>query len=102
MSDVASKCPAINGASRRHTAAGVLSNRHWWPNQLNIQILHQNSPQSDPLGEEFSFKVSAHALKSVEHRGGLDAYLIKARDTDLSLKARRVKRRIEKKRDSAA
>jgi catalase-peroxidase len=50
-----SKCPVMNGAARRHTAAGALSNRNWWPNQLNLQILHQHSPLSNPMGESFNY-----------------------------------------------
>ncbi len=38
-----------------NTAAGTTSNRDWWPNQLNLQILHQNSPLCDPMGEDFSY-----------------------------------------------
>jgi catalase-peroxidase len=34
---------------------GTTSNQHWWPNQLNLKILHQNSPLSDPMGEEFNY-----------------------------------------------
>lgn len=49
-----SKCPVMN-PSHRHTAAGSFSNRDWWPNQLNLQMLHQNSPLSDPLGEAFNY-----------------------------------------------
>ena len=45
--------------------------------------------------------ISAHALRSVEHRGGLDAYLMKAGDEELSLKARRLKRDIAKKQGAA-
>lgn len=61
-----SKCP-VNGA-HRHTAAGALSNRDWWPNQLNLQILHQNSSLSNPMGKEFNYaeefkKVDLNALK---------------------------------------
>src|ERR1051325_6152374 len=48
------QCPVMNG-SHRHTAAGALSNRDWWPNQLNLSILHQNSPQSSPMGEGFNY-----------------------------------------------
>ncbi len=50
-----SKCPVMGGAASRHTAAGSKSNRDWWPNQLNLQILHQNSPMSDPMGEDFNY-----------------------------------------------
>jgi catalase-peroxidase len=45
----------MGGAASRHTAAGSKSNRDWWPNQLNLQILHQNSPMSDPMGEDFNY-----------------------------------------------
>ena len=49
-----SKCPVLGGP-HRHTAVGATANQHWWPNQLNLKILHQNSPQSDPMGEEFNY-----------------------------------------------
>src|SRR5436190_11612294 len=48
------KCPVMNGA-HRHPAAGTRTNREWWPNQLNLQILHQNAPLSNPMGEEFNY-----------------------------------------------
>src|SRR6476660_694783 len=48
------KSPVRNGA-QRPTAAHGPSNRDWWPNELNVQILHQNSPQSNPMGEEFNY-----------------------------------------------
>jgi catalase-peroxidase len=55
----ASKCPVIGGtmkpASERPTAAGGFSNRNWWPDQLNLAILHQNSPRSNPLGPDFNY-----------------------------------------------
>ena len=44
----AGKCPM-------HTSAGGTSNRDWWPNQLNLGILHQNSPPSDPMGDAFDY-----------------------------------------------
>ena len=49
-----SKCPVSNGA-RRHTMAGAPTNADWWPNQLNLKILHQHSPLSDPMGKEFNY-----------------------------------------------
>ena len=49
-----SKCPALGGP-HRHTAAGTTSNQHWWPNQLNLKVLHQNSSLSDPMGREFNY-----------------------------------------------
>jgi len=57
--DSNTKCPVIGGtqrvASERHTAAGSLSNGDWWPNQLNLQILHQHSLKSNPMGERFDY-----------------------------------------------
>jgi len=59
--------------------------------------LNQVTLASDSLGEKFRMRVTSHALRTVEHRGGLDAFLLKQADADLSLKAQRVKRRIKKK-----
>jgi large subunit ribosomal protein L28 len=59
--------------------------------------LNQVTLASESLGEKFRMRVTSHALRSVEHRGGLDAFLLKQADADLSLKAQRVKRRIKKK-----
>ena len=52
---------------------------------------------SDALGQRYRLRISAHALRSVEHRGGLDAFLMKARETELSQRARLLKRQIAKK-----
>ena len=49
-----SKCP-VTGKSRRAIAGGGTSNRDWWPNQVNLAILHQHSPLSNPMGEGFSY-----------------------------------------------
>ena len=64
--------------------------RRWLPN-LNQVTLH-----SDALGRSFRFRISSHALRSVAHRGGLDAFLKKARDEELSPRALKVKRDLEK------
>ena len=65
--------------------------RRFLPNLSRVSLL------SDTLGSSFRFRVSARALRSVEHRGGLDPYLLKAKESELSLSARRVKRQIKKK-----
>ena len=49
-------------ATARQTAAGNVSNRAWWPNQLNLQILHQNSPKGNPMGEEFDYAAEFQKL----------------------------------------
>lgn len=66
------------------------SRRRFLPNLCNVSLL------SDTLGESVSLRISAHALRSVEHRGGLDAYLIKAKDATLSSRALRIKKRLQK------
>jgi catalase-peroxidase len=48
------KCPFTGGA-RKHAMTGTHSNANWWPNQLNLKILHQRSPLSDPMGEAFNY-----------------------------------------------
>jgi len=69
MNDI-SKCPVMGAQapSSRHTVAGAMSNRDWWPNQLNLQILHQNSAEGNPLGADFDYaeefkKLDLEALK---------------------------------------
>ncbi len=49
-----SKCP-VTGATSRRPMGGGPSNRDWWPNQLNLRLLHQNSPLSDPMGMDFNY-----------------------------------------------
>jgi len=53
-SDDISKCPYMNGA-KTQTAGSGTSNRDWWPNQLKLNILRQNSSKSDPMGKEFDY-----------------------------------------------
>lgn len=57
-----SKCPMM-GASQRHTAAGAWSNADWWPNQLNLKMLHQHSSLSNPMEEGFDY---AEEFKSLD------------------------------------
>jgi len=64
--------------------------------------LNQVSLISDALGQSVRLRITAYALRSVERHGGLDNYLIKARDDDLSTRARRLKRQIAKRRAVAA
>ena len=65
--------------------------RRFLPNLCNVTLA------SDALKKRVRLTISAQALRSVEHRGGLDAYLLKARDNVLSAKALRLKRAIAKK-----
>jgi large subunit ribosomal protein L28 len=70
--------------------------RRFLPNLLNVTL------QSEALNQRVRIRISANALRSVEHRGGLDAFLMKADDRDLSSKARLLKKQIRKKLTEAA
>jgi len=54
-----SKCPVMGGSHAR----GTMANQHWWPNQLNLKMLHQNPPQANPMGEAFNY---AEAFKNLD------------------------------------
>lgn len=58
------KCPVMHG-SKQTLATGDIANRNWWPNQLSLKVLNQNSPQISPLGEEFDY---AEAFKSLDYK----------------------------------
>ena len=62
-----SKCP-FSGHAGAVTPAGGTTNRNWWPNQLDLSILHQHHPASNPLGDRFNYadefsKLDVEALK---------------------------------------
>lgn len=71
--------------------------RRFMPNLVEVKLA------SDRLGKSFALKISANALRSVDHCGGLDAFLAKARDASLSTTAKRIKRDLAKaaKKDTA-
>ena len=58
-----SKCPVLGGA-HKHGATGSTANQHWWPNQLNLKILHQNDPAGSPMDADFDY---AEAFQSLDH-----------------------------------
>jgi large subunit ribosomal protein L28 len=70
--------------------------RRFLPNLCNVTL------QSDALKKRVRLTVSANALRTVEHRGGLDAYLLKASNDELSLKARRLKREVARAQEAEA
>lgn len=85
--ELSGKLP-MSGQLRSH--AENKSKRTFRPNLCTVSLI------SDALKRTVRLKVSAHALKSVEHRGGLDAYLLKARDEELSDRCLRLKRDVQK------
>jgi large subunit ribosomal protein L28 len=84
----------MSGNLRSH--AENKTRRVFRPNLCGVTLM------SETLKRKVRLRVSAHALKSIEHRGGLDAYLIKAKDGELSDRCRRLKREIEKAAAPAA
>jgi large subunit ribosomal protein L28 len=69
--------------------------RTFLPNLQNVTLI------SDALGKSVRLRVSTHGLRSVEHVGGLDNWLLKTSDSNLSLRARRLKREIARKQAAA-
>ena len=81
-----------NNVSHAHNR----TRRRFLPNLCNVSLI------SEALGRTIRFKVSAHALRTVEHRGGLDAFMMKAKNSELSQRARRLKRQIQKAQAQAS
>ena len=65
--------------------------RRFLPNLVQVTLM------SEAIGQSYRLRISANALRSVEHRGGLDAFLLKASSNDLSQRARVLKKQIAKK-----
>ena len=71
--DGAGKCPVIHGSATKNSGIST-TNRDWWPNQLNINILHQNDKRSNPMDLDFNYK---------EEFKKLDYFALKKDLTDL-------------------
>jgi large subunit ribosomal protein L28 len=80
-----------------HTVShsNIKTKRRYLPNLVNVTV------HSDALGQSYSARVTAAALRSVDKRGGLDAYLAKAKDEQLSAKMLKIKKEIAKKAKAA-
>ena len=50
------------GGAHGHAAAGSIANQHWWPNQLNLKVLHQNTADSDPMDDDFDYAAAFEIL----------------------------------------
>lgn len=71
------KCPFAHGAK---TTLGTQSNRDWWPNQLNLGILHQHAPASNPLGVEFNYAEAFQQLDYAALKADLKALMTNSQD----------------------
>ena len=81
-----------------HTVShsNIKTKRRYLPNLVNVTV------HSDAMGQSYSARVSAAALRTVDKRGGLDAFLAKAKDEQLSTKMLKIKREIAKKAQAQA
>ncbi|MEM7546756.1 MAG: catalase/peroxidase HPI [Pseudomonadota bacterium] len=69
------KCPVMG-----HMASGSTANQHWWPEQLNLKMLHQNTPESDPMGKDFSYAEAFRSLDLDEVKKDLHALMTDSQD----------------------
>ena len=94
-----SRCCELTGKAVQYgnnvSHANNKHRRRFLPNLVNVTLM------SDALNQRVRLRISASALRSVEHRGGLDAFLAKADERELSMKARLLKRQIAKKQTEA-
>jgi large subunit ribosomal protein L28 len=86
--ELTAKAPQVG---HKVSHSNIKTKRRFLPNLCNVTFI------SDALGRNVRLRVSTNAIKSVDHRGGLDAYLLKARDSELSPRALELKRQIAKK-----
>ncbi len=74
-----SKCP-VTGKTSKAIASGVMSNRDWWPNQLNLKILHQHSNKSNPMDKDFNYHEEFKKLDFVALKNDLYALMTDSQD----------------------
>ena len=75
----AGRCPVIHGALPQTTLGGR-GNKDWWPNQLNLSILHQHAPKSDPMGEGFDYRAEFQKLDYAGLKQDLAALMTDSQD----------------------
>lgn len=72
------KCPVTGGANKEATGRRLQHN--WWPNQLNLKVLHQNSPLSDPMDQDFNYAEEFKSLDLAAVKKDLDALMTDSQD----------------------
>ena len=91
--DLTGKGPLVG---HKVSHSNIKTKRRFLPNLRNVTLI------SDALGRRIRLRVSANALKTVDHRGGLDAFFLKAKDDELAPRVLELKRQIVKKREAKA
>ena len=77
MPDDISKCPVMGPSA---AASGTVSNRDWWPNQLNLKILHQNTPQCNPMDDDFDYAAEFKTLDLAAVKADLTTLMTDSQD----------------------
>jgi catalase-peroxidase len=71
------RCPVLNHEA---SVTGSTANQHWWPNQVNLRILNRNSPNIDPMGEEFDYAAAFDSLDFNSLKADLAALMTDSQD----------------------
>jgi catalase-peroxidase len=74
------QCPVMHGSNAGHTAVGSAANEHWWPNQLSLRMLHQNSAAANPMGENFDYAKEFKSLDLAAVKSDLTALMTASQD----------------------
>jgi catalase-peroxidase len=80
VNESAQRCPVMHGPHAAHTAIGSTANQHWWPNQLSLKMLNQNSPLIDPMGEDFDYAEEFKTLDLAAVKQDLTALMTDSQD----------------------
>ncbi len=73
------RCPVMHGDNKEQSR-GAIANQHWWPNQLNLSMLHQNSARGNPMGDGFSYKKEFNKINLDELAADVDAIMTDSQD----------------------
>lgn len=76
--------------------SNIKTKREFQPNLVDVTLA------SEALGQSYKLRITAAALRTVDHRGGLDAFLLKAKEAELSTRAAKIRRALKKKLAAAA
>ncbi len=80
VNDSAQGCPVMHGPNSGHTAVGSTANEHWWPNQLNLRMLHQHAPASSPMDDDFDYAEEFASLDYDALKADLTALMTDSQD----------------------
>ncbi len=79
MDNNANKCPVMHGANK-NKATGASANQHWWPEQLNLKMLHQNTSEGNPMGADFDYAKAFKAIDLDALAADVDAIMTDSQD----------------------